>query len=239
MTASTLTQNNDSADTADTEITNIDRAVCDHALSVYSALPEKQWRGRRPFPGGEIIFPDHVLAREYAAAGQHALQVHGDREGAIKLLDTSIRLDYAAALEASDNLVLRVEAYHRLGEERPARSMLLYNLAVTFSHHNRWREAAVAYRASGDLDPMFSWHLNNLAWQTATSAIPEALNGQLAIAFAANNCVRSSFGCWAFLGTLAASYARAGDYTRAVAWQRIATTLTPDCLLYTSPSPRD
>lgn len=206
----------------------INQTICDAALGAYQALPERDWRGSAPLPGGEILFPNPVLAREYLAAGEHAFRVHGDCYRAIELLNTSIRLDYAGSLEDADNLVLRVEAYHELGEERPARSILLYNLAVSISRQRRWREAAIAYRAAGDLDPLFSWHLNNLAWQAATSTIPEALNGELALAFAANNCVRSGFGCWAFLGTLAASYARAGDYARAVAWQRIATKLTPE-----------
>lgn len=217
-----------STNSRDVTLTDLNRAVCDNALSVFSALSKKEWRGRRPFAGGEIVFPDHVLAREYAAAGQHALKVHGDHHGAIRLLDTSIRLEYAAALEASDNLVLRVEAYHALGEERPARAILLYNLAVSFCHHNRWREAVTAYRAAADLDPLFSWHANNIAWLAATSTIPEALNGLVAVAYATQNCIWSSFSCWAFLGTLAAAYARSGDYDRAVRWQRIATKLSPE-----------
>ena len=203
------------------------RQLYDAALATYQSLPADGWRGRHPFPGGEIVFADRLLARQYALAGQHALTVNRDPEGAIRLLEASMRLDYAATLEASDSLVLRVEAYCERGEDRPARAVLLYNLGVTFGRRRCWREAGAAYRASADFDPLFAWHLNNFAWMAATAPDPAAHAGPLAVTLAQHTCIATGFGCWAFIGTLAAAYARTGDFDRAVAWQRIARTLTP------------
>ncbi len=201
--------------------------LCDAALAAYQSLPADGWRGRHPFPGGEIVFADRLLARQYALAGQHALNVNHDLEGAIRLLEASMRLDYAGTLEADDVLMLRVEAYHARGDERPARAVLLYNLGVTFGRRRCWREAGAAYRASADFDPVFAWHLNNFAWMAATAPDPAAHAGSLAVALAQHTCISTGFGCWAFIGTLAAAYARTGDFDRAVAWQRVARTLTP------------
>lgn len=206
---------------------SVDRRLCDAALAVYSSLPIEAWRGRRLFPGGEIVFPDANMAREYLAAATHAAQVNRDPAGAIRLLDTSIRLDYIDVLETGDNLVQRVEAYNALGRDEPRRSILLYQLGCTFGRMKLWGEAGAAYRAAADLDPILAWHLNNFAWMAATATDPRAHAGDLAVALAERACVISGYGCWCFLGTLAAAYARAGDFERAVAWQRVALALTP------------
>lgn len=41
-------------------------------------------------------------------------------------------------------------------------------------------------------------------------------------------CVRSGWGCWCFTNTLAASYARIGDFARAIAWQEVSLDLAPN-----------
>ena len=41
-------------------------------------------------------------------------------------------------------------------------------------------------------------------------------------------CANSGWGCWSFLGTLAAAFARENDFERAVAWQRVSLQLTPE-----------
>jgi len=215
------------SDPAPTSSASLDRRLCDAALAAYRSLPPAQWRGRLPFPGGEIVFADHLLARQYVQAARHALAANRDPRTAVRLLDLSIRLDQAAALEASDTLVLRVEAWHALGEDRPARAILLYNHGVTFGRLQLWKQAATVYRAAEDFAPLFAWPLNNFAWMAATATDPRAHAGALAVAMAEHTAAATGFGCWAFLGTLAAAYARAGDFERAVAWQRIARTLSP------------
>lgn len=204
---------------------SLGRRLCDAALSVYRSLPRQLRKGRHPFPGGEVAFADAERSRAYLAAGKHAFEVNGDPAGAISLLDASIRLDQASALTDGDNLGIRVLAFQALGNEAPYRSILLYDLGLRFERLKQWQEAGVAYRASARLDPGFVWPLNNFAWMAATAREPWVHNGELAIALAERACLLSQWGCGCFLGTLAAAYARAGDFGRAVDWQRIAVEL--------------
>ena len=206
---------------------SLDRRLCDAALDAYWQLSPEYWRGNIPFLGGEIIFSNSELARGYLAAATHAARANHDPVGAIRLLDVSIRLDYIDLLNEGDNLIQRIEAYASLGSDEPRRSILLYNLGVTFSRLKLWAEAGSAYRAAAELDPLFAWHLNNFAWMAATATDPLAHAGDLAVALAERACVVSGWGCWSFLGTLAAALARAGDFRRAVAWQQIAVHLAP------------
>jgi hypothetical protein len=87
------------------------------------------------------------------------------------------------------------------------------------------REAGAVYQAAADLDPLFAWHLNNFAWMAATSPDLRANDGQLAVTLAARACEISGWGYWCFLGTLAAAFARAGEFRRAAEWQRISSRL--------------
>jgi hypothetical protein len=72
-------------------------------------------------------------------------------------------------------------------------------------------EAAAVYHAAAHLDPLFAWHLNNMAWMAATATDTRAHAGPFAVARAEMACAVSGWGCWRFLGTLAAAFARAGD----------------------------
>jgi hypothetical protein len=196
----------------------------DDVLAAYLSLPPDEWRGRYNHKGVEIIFPDPARARELFVA---ATQADCEPVGAIRLLEESIRLDFIGALNDQENLIGRIEAYASLGRDEPCRSMLLYNIGVTLARSHRWSEAAAVYHAAAHLDPLFAWHLNNLAWMAATATDTRADAGPFAVARAEMACTVSGWGCWCFLGTLAAAFARAGDFRRATSWQRICLHLTP------------
>lgn len=203
----------------------LDRRLCDCALATYQSIPSENWKGQMPFPGGELIFGDPVRSRAYLAAGTYALEVNHDPVQAIALLDRSIRLDQDSVLLEGENIGKRVLAFKALGDDAPYRSLMLYDLGLKFQGLRQWREAGGAYFESARLDSGFVWPLNNFAWMAATAIDPAAHNGGYAVALAQRACVRSQWACKSFLGTLAASYARAGEFGRAVAWQRIALKL--------------
>jgi tetratricopeptide (TPR) repeat protein len=196
----------------------------DDVLAAYLSLPPDEWRGRYNHKDVEIVFPDPARARELFVA---ATQADCDPVGAIRLLEESIRLDFIGALNDQENLIRRIDAYASLGRNEPCRSMLLYNIGVILARSHRWYEAAAIYHAAAHLDPLFAWHLNNLAWMAATATDTRAHAGPFAVARAEMACSVSGWGCWCFLGTLAAAFARAGDFHRATAWQRICLRLTP------------
>jgi tetratricopeptide (TPR) repeat protein len=197
----------------------------DDVLAAYLSLPLDEWRGRYNTKDVEIVFPNPPRARELFVA---ATQANRNPVAAIRLFEESIRLDYVGALDDQENLLGRIEACASLGRDEPCRSVLLYNIGVVLARSHRWYEAAAIYGAAADLDPLFAWHFNNVAWMTATATDTRAHAGPFAVARAEKACAVSGWGCWCFLGTLAAAFARAGDFRRAIAWQRICLHLTPE-----------
>lgn len=196
----------------------------DAVLAAYLSLSVNEWRGRYNTKDVEIVFPNPPRARELFVA---ATQANRNPVAAIRLFEESIRLDYVGALNDKENLIGRIDAYASLGRDEPYRALLLYNIGGSLSQSRRWSEAAVVYHAAAHLDPLFAWHLNNLAWMAATATDTRAHAGPFAVARAEMACAVSGWGCWCFLGTLAAAFARAGDFRRATAWQRICLHLTP------------
>jgi tetratricopeptide (TPR) repeat protein len=62
----------------------------------------------------------------------------------------------------------------------------------------------------------------------STSKDDSECNGPEAVRLALEACEKSNWNCWAFLGTLAAAYAAAGDYERAVRWQQATLEIVPE-----------
>ena len=65
------------------------------------------------------------------------------------------------------------------------------------------------------------------AWMLATATQVRAHDGPLAVTYAVRACDMAGWRYWPFLGTLAAAFARSGDFDRAAAWQALALALSP------------
>jgi len=63
---------------------------------------------------------------------------------------------------------------------------------------------------------------NNLAWLFATAKVPGFRNGEKAVVLALKACELSEWKNPGYLDTLAASYARVGDFGNATKWQEKA-----------------
>ena len=199
----------------------------DAALAVYSVRPPNRWRGSHRFPGGKITFADPARAQKRLHATIRAAQRFCAPKEFFGLIEESIRLDYVGALNDPTAFMQRARAYSALGHNEPARALLLYDIGVDLSRLRLWSEAATVYDAASKLDSFLIWPLNNHAWLLATATEPSVHNGNSAIALAEKACGLSGWGCWCFLGTLAAAFARTSDFERASAWQRITLHLTP------------
>ena len=199
----------------------------DVVLAAYASLLPDKWQGRQSFEGGEIFFPDAERARALLTEATEATSAGRDAVRIIKLFDESLKLDYSAAVDDEDFLELRAKAYLAAGRNEPDRARELFCTGLVLAQRQHWREAAIVYRASADLDPLCVWHLNNLSWMAATSTEPRVRDGRYAVVLAVEACEISGWGCSSFLGTLAAAFARAGDFQRAAAWQRICLKLSP------------
>ena len=90
-------------------------------------------------------------------------------------------------------------------------------LAEILPRLGRFQEAAAhmeeALKLKPDLPPE---SLNDLAWELATSAQPEARDGAHAVVFAETACKLTDYQQTVMLGTLAAAYAEAGRFPEAI-----------------------
>ena len=77
-------------------------------------------------------------------------------------------------------------------------------------------EAIAHYREALRLEPASTVALNNLAWLLATQADPKLRNASAAVGLAERACKLSDYRQTAFIGTLAAAYAEAGQFEKAV-----------------------
>lgn len=199
----------------------------DRALAIYARLSPQEWCGRHAFEGGDVRFPNVARAQDLFAAARRATLADRDPVATVHLLEQALRDDYCGALDHAELLTARAEAYWALGRREPLRAALLYGIGCELAQVRCWNEAAVVHCEASRLDPALVWPLNNLAWMLATADEPSIHHGPASVDWAEAACGLSSWGTWCFLGTLAAAFARGADFTRAVAWQRIALHLAP------------
>lgn len=145
---------------------------------------------------------------------------------ALELVEDAIRLDQINALNFYHPL--RAMLCQGLGKENPRKALDLYNAAYLLTQGHHFDEAEAAYKEAANLDPVFLWPLNNLAWMRATQADPMARAGKKAVRYAKEACVRSNWNCGAFINTLAAAYAEVGDFEQAVDCQLACLALVPE-----------
>ena len=175
-------------------------------------------------PEFKVNQPDCDRANSLAVQAVRKAEA-GEIPLAISLIEEAIRLDSIAALNGFHSV--RDELCRSIGQDAAQKAGEMYNYAFRLKNSGRYRDAEMAYREAAALDPLFLWPLNNLVWMLSTSKDRSVRNGPNAVKCALEVCEKSNWNCWAFLGTLAAAYAEAGDFKRAVGWQQACLEIVP------------
>jgi Flp pilus assembly protein TadD len=121
-------------------------------------------------------------------------------------------------VEASSHLLKAIQL-------QPANPNMQYQLATILDLQRRTAEAIEHYTEALRLKPDLAGALNNLAWIRASHPDAQFRNGAEAVQLAKEACEITSYQIPGLIGTLAASYAEAGEYEMAAETARKAASL--------------
>jgi len=103
------------------------------------------------------------------------------------------------------------------------RYMTAYNnRGVIYRLKGQYDRAILDFNKAIEMNPLDAEGYNNLAWLLATAKTPSFRNGKRAAALALKACELSDWRDAEYVDTLAAGYARAGDFDKAVQWEERA-----------------
>jgi tetratricopeptide (TPR) repeat protein len=174
-----------------------------------------------------FLLPNPGKAHTLVEHAQHLYCASDDAVEALFLLERAIMLDHVTALDAGW-YAQRADLYERLGISAPRNALRLYSMGSKFKLLDAEEYSQQAYAHASVMDERFLWPANNFAWNFATGCSSGSMRIRKGLEMAEWACAKSGWGCWCFINTLAASYARMGDFTRAVAWQEISIDLAPE-----------
>jgi len=198
--------------------------LCVAALSAATATQLTYWHDTVSlFDHAAAVTPDNPSARFAIGVG---LEKQGENQKAIVQYRVALLID-PAYQKAHYNLgqLLRKENRWREAAQQyeavlrcnPADVASHLNLAGACQELGETRKAMDHFQTALQLDPNSIEALNNLAWILATRPEPEFRNGPRAVELAEHACAISEYKLPVMIGTLAAAYAEAGQFDKAIA----------------------
>ena len=112
-------------------------------------------------------------------------------------------------------------------QAEPKNVQLIMERAGVWGRKPDFEKQFADYEAVTRIDPKYAKAWNGKAWLRATCPDEKHRNGQLAVEYATKACELRAWQDANQLDTLAATYAEAGDFAKAVEWEQKAIDLAP------------
>ena len=155
-----------------------------------------------------------------------ALFERGEKEEALRHAEAGVRI-WPNDVDALHNLALILDSLGRFDEAidtcqtalvlHSGYAKIHYILAHALSHRGRLAEAIREYKSTIQIEPENHFAMNDLSWLLATTADAGLRDGAEAVRLASRACELTRYQQTLYIGTLAAAYAEAGDFKRAIA----------------------
>jgi Flp pilus assembly protein TadD len=118
-----------------------------------------------------------------------------------------------------------ISDFNKAIEINPAYGKAYTNRGIVYRLKGQYDRAISDFNKAIQINPLDAQAYNSLAWLFSTAKVPGFRNGEKAVTLARKACELSEWQNPEYLDTLAAAYARVGDFGNATKWEEKALQL--------------